>query len=92
MTKLVVCATFDVASQLFGRPFTVRAVPEAVRGFIDEVNRADQQNPLFQHPGDFELWVLGTYDEVLGEFEAEGTAYDGPAKCRIVRGAEVKEA
>lgn len=64
--KQVACAVFDRASELFGRPFFVAAVGQAVRSFTDEVNRKDSD--FFKHPDDFDLYHLATYDDVSGEF------------------------
>lgn len=57
----------DTAVGAFLRPFCVRNRGEAMRIFTDEVNRADQQNPLYLHPKDFELWIIGSFDDASGQ-------------------------
>ena len=42
----------------------------AVRSFADEVNRKSDDNQMFRHPDDFELWSLGGFDDETGEFHA----------------------
>lgn len=65
-------AVKDRAADAFGRPFFCATDGIAVRSFMDEVNRADKENPLYQHPDDFDLFVLGTFDDSDGSFEPEG--------------------
>lgn len=66
--KQVACAVFDRASQLFGRPFFVAAVGQAVRSFQDEINRKDADSEMARHPDDFDLYQLAHYDDNSGEF------------------------
>lgn len=69
MAKKIVCAVYDHAVQCFGQPFYVRARGEAVRSFTDEVNRAAQENNLYQHPEDFDLTQVAVFDDESGKFE-----------------------
>lgn len=69
--EMFVCAVFDQAAGVFGRPFYCRAKGEATRGFMDEVARvgsADQPNPISSHPQDFALFCLATFDDNSGVF------------------------
>ena len=68
--KMPIVAVKDLSIPAFMQPTTVRATGQAVRGFQDEVNRAAQDNNLYNHPEDFELWHLGNFDEDSGEFES----------------------
>jgi len=63
---LHVVAVFDSAAQVFQRPFFVPRIEVARRAFADEVNRADAANQLHQHPEDFSLYVLGTFNDEVG--------------------------
>lgn len=85
MPKLIVCAVMDRAVQTFNRPFYVPAVGAATRSFMDEVNRAAADNPMYAHPDDFELWRLATYDDETGLFEDQ-------AARMLTRGKDVREA
>lgn len=66
----IVCAIRDVKGDLFGQPFFSASVGMAIRGFSDECTRPDPEgrNLLARHPGDFELYQLGTFDDQSGRF------------------------
>lgn len=66
-------AVKDLAVQAFGLPFFVRAKGEALRSFQDEVNSDKTKSAIAQHPEDYELYELGTYDE-----ENSIIVYNGP--------------
>lgn len=68
MTIFVVVAVFDSAAKGFARPAFVPSVGAAMRSFGDEVNRADKDNVMYQHPEDFSLYELGVYDDGFGSF------------------------
>lgn len=63
----------DRAADVFNRPFFVPHRNVAVRDFTDEVNRSAADNPLNKHPDDFDLYVLGTFDDNTGVFVMEDT-------------------
>lgn len=69
MSILFVCAVYDSALQAYARPIFLPARGAATRSFIDEVNRKADDNALHNHPEDFDLRCLGTFDESLGRFE-----------------------
>lgn len=81
------CSVYDTASMTFGQPFFAPAIGAALRGFSDEVNRSApaEQNPLFHHPEDFQLWLLAWYDDSSGEFQP-----DESGKRMLARGQDVK--
>ena len=64
--KQVVVAVKDRAADAFGRPFFVQTQGVAIRSFMDEVNRQAEDNQLYQHPDDFDLFELGMYDDSTG--------------------------
>lgn len=70
--KMVVMAVFDVQAQMFQRPFFVATQGVGMRLVADEVNRGQQDNMLWLHPEDFRLFVLGSFDDNSGLFEAAG--------------------
>jgi len=67
------CSVFDHAAQVFARPFPVVAGGQAIRDFTDEVNRVADDNPLYKHPDDYTLYVIGTFDDSTGFIDALGT-------------------
>ena len=70
MTVLYVVAVRDSAVRAFNRPVFVPTIGVAVRSFADEVNRKSEDNQMFRHPDDFELWSLALFDDETGEFQA----------------------
>lgn len=64
MTKLCVMSVFDLATQTFGRPFTVPHAAQAFRSFKDEANNPESE--ICKHPGDYVLYELGTFDDTNG--------------------------
>jgi hypothetical protein len=83
--RYCVFAVRDYAVETLGPPVTVVSVGQAVRGFTDEVNRADDGNMMFGHPDDFALVYLADFDNESGAFSVPA---DG---LRVVaRGKDVK--
>ncbi len=67
--KQVIVAVKDRAAETYGRPMFVPAIGVALRSFSDEINRNDPNNQLFNHPDDFDLYDLGTFDDSTAQFE-----------------------
>lgn len=72
----------DRAADVFMRPFFVPHRNVAIRDFTDEVNRASGDNQLNKHPDDFDLYLLGQFDDASGSFVS-----DDPVV--LVRGKDV---
>lgn len=72
----------DVKSGVFeNAPFQAHNVGEAMRMFGDLVNRPG--TIVAEHPADFELFYLGTFDQVtgqLGELQEEKFVLASPQK------------
>lgn len=62
----IMCAVFDLKSELFHDPFCVPATGVAVRGFADEINNKEKRGDMQLHPEDFSLFEVGTYDYRVG--------------------------
>jgi hypothetical protein len=73
----------DRAAEVFNRPFFVPHRGVAVRDFTDEVNRSAPDNALNKHADDFDLYLLGTFDDGAASFQLE----DPPVV--LVRGKDV---
>lgn len=84
MTITFMVAVKDAALGLFANPINVPSIGIALRSFTDETNRAEQTNQIYQHPEDFELWVLAEFSNELGTFS---TTDDMPR--RLARGKDV---
>lgn len=66
----IMIAVRDVKSEAYGRPFFVNSVGVAIRSFDDEVNRPHEENMMYNHPGDFSLYEIGTFDDQTGEVKS----------------------
>jgi hypothetical protein len=69
--KLKIFAVRDRATIQFGTPMFLVADGQAIRSFIDEVNRPDKDNQIYQHPDDFDLYAMGEYETTTGIFTTE---------------------
>jgi hypothetical protein len=67
--KLFIFVVRDRATDQFGTPMFLVSSGQAIRSFSDEVNRAAQDNMMYQHPDDFDLYSLGSFDTNAGVFE-----------------------
>ena len=63
-----VVSIYDRAAGVYGRPGFVPSAGVAVRDFTDEVNRAADDNQLYKHPDDFDLYSLGGFDDNAADF------------------------
>lgn len=61
--KHLIFSVRDLSAAAYGRPFYSTARGLAIRSFMDEVNRPSEDNLLYQHPEDFTLHYLGTFDD-----------------------------
>lgn len=83
-------AVKDLGAQAFMRAAPVPHTNTAVRSFMDEVNRkpADgQTNDLYTHSQDFELYLVGEFDDSTGTF-----SNNKELPKLLSRGVEVKNA
>jgi hypothetical protein len=67
--KLNLCSVKDRAAEAFGRPMFVPSTGVAIRSFSDEINRAADDNQLYSHPDDFDLYEFGVFDDNTGKFD-----------------------
>ena len=78
---LQIVAVRDRAMDAYMRPFFVPALGMAMRSFQDEVNRVSQDNPMYRHPEDYDLYHLGEFEEETGKF----TSLASPKQLAIGR-------
>lgn len=67
--KMVIVSILDTAAGAYGRPAYIASEGVAIRQFQDEVNRESEDNQLYKHPDDFQLYYLGTFDDNTGGFD-----------------------
>lgn len=82
--KYLVCAVYDRVAQLYGIPNYVLSKGSTIRAFADQINKPDENNQLYQHPDDFDMYYLGTFDDQDGKHELEEKAE------LLARGAHLK--
>ncbi|WNK14607.1 MAG: nonstructural protein [Microvirus sp.] len=58
----------DRATEVYGTPMFLVTTGQAVRSFSDEVNREAADNQLYTHPDDFDLFLMGDWNNDSGEF------------------------
>ena len=68
--KMVICSIRDSAADAYGRPFFLPSVGVAIRSFTDEVNRPSEDNQIYQHPEDFDLFELAELTEENSELHS----------------------
>ena len=69
--KLHIIAVRDRAADVYGQPQFVASVGMAIRSFSDEINRDAADNILSKHPEDFDLFLLGLYDDQSASFDVD---------------------
>lgn len=86
--KLQVFCVKDRATEVFGTPMFMLSVGQANRSFTDEVNREGPDNQIYQHPDDFDLYALGSFDSESGEFATSTPVVVARGKDVAVRDVE----
>lgn len=60
----VLCSVYDEIADFYSPPFHAKTTSEAQRIFNDACNSGNSQ--LSQHPQDFKLYRIGSYDDSKG--------------------------
>jgi len=84
--KLTLCTVKDRAADAYGRPMFVPSTGIAIRSFSDEINRSAEDNQMYNHSDDFDLYELGEFDDNTGLF----SLHDQPKLLTL--GKQVKTA
>lgn len=69
MLTLQIVQLRDIKANTYLQPVFVHSVGAYIRELTDQVNSKDKQNPLSMHPGDFEAYHLGTWEDQKSKFE-----------------------
>jgi len=85
---------FDQASGLYSRPFNDQADAQAVRAFTDIA--CDASHPIGQHPEDYTLYRIATFDDATGDYNNEHnekliTGLEAVSKSRNVDAARLQQ-
>lgn len=65
----VICALRDRQIDAYGQPFFTVHTGTAIRSFGDAVNMKDSTDNIRKHPEDFDLYMLGTFDDSTAHFD-----------------------
>lgn len=71
---------FDRKTRNWSAPVLVVTSEAAVRGFIDAIRRPQMDNDLCNHPEDFTLYEVGTFNSsngVITTYEEPQIIYEG---------------
>jgi len=81
--KTFVISIKDILSLSWHQPTQVLNLAHAERAFGQQCqDKSDPRNEVARAPGDYELWVIGEYDDQAGEI----TAYKGKERKRLATG------
>lgn len=87
MAKYVVVSVRDRAADVYAVPNFMQSNGVAVRSFTDAVNTEDANSSLWKHPEDFDMYVLGTFDDEEGTFDL----LDRPRQIAIGKDVAVRK-
>jgi len=85
--KMLMFSIRDSAADAYGRPFFMTSVGIAIRSFTDEINRVAEDNQIYKHPEDFDLFELGEFDDETGRI----VLLDVPKQLALGRQVKVRE-
>jgi hypothetical protein len=66
--RYLVVSVYDRVAQLYAVPNFVLSKGSTIRAFADQINKPDENNQLYQHPDDFDLYYLGEFDDEQAVF------------------------
>lgn len=81
--QLKVFSIRDSKTEIFNKPFYSITAGEAERSFQTLVN--DPQSAVFNYPEDYDLYLLGDYDDVTGKLSALQTPQ------HVIKAVQVKK-
>lgn len=81
---ITVVAIKDHKADCYSQPMFFATEGQAIRAFQDALN--DPQSNMHKHPSDYDLYKLGTFDDLEGIFTNE------PKPQRIAIGDQLKNA
>lgn len=87
--KHLIFAVYDSKAEAFGMPMFFAAKGQAIRAFDDQCN--DPSSMIGQHPGDFTLFELGSYDVSTGKITPLSTPASLGTGVEYNRSTKLKE-
>jgi len=61
----------DRAADAFAVPMFFQSTGQAIRAFADEIKNPRENNNLNKHPDDFDLYLIGEFDDQTGLFKSD---------------------
>lgn len=77
-------SVYDVKSAIYGNPFYSSNLLTALRDF--QTAASDPSSTISKYPADFQLFELGSFDDVLGQITLTQMVNHGPASQFFVKG------
>jgi len=85
--RYMVCSVRDIVADVYNLPYAAQSRGQVVRSFTDEVNRAADDNLLYKHSDDYELFQVGWFESDSGMVESLAS----PISLMTGRDAKVPE-
>lgn len=70
MQTLQIVQLLDLKTNIWSVPYFVPSVPGWLRAIQDECNNQSTQHDFAKHPGDFQAWHTGTWNDETNKIEA----------------------
>lgn len=67
--RMKIVVVHDAAMACFLNPFATPHIGGAIRSFMDEAR--NEQSPVFAHPEDYDLYLIGEFDTDTGNLIAQ---------------------
>lgn len=67
--KKILLATYDKATEMYNDPFFALTLSQSTREFSDVLK--NPEHPMAQHPEDYSLFQLGTFNNSTGVLEVQ---------------------
>lgn len=82
--KLFILCVRDRSADCFGQPSFHTSIGAAVRAFKDEINRPAENNVMYKHPEDFDLYEVGIYDDSGATFDCHAPSQVAIGKDSVI--------
>lgn len=83
--KTYIFSVRDRATDQFGSPMFMLSKGQAIRSFADEINKKNPENMLCNHPEDYDLYLLGSWESDDGQFETHAPQQVAIGKDLVIK-------
>ena len=83
--KLQIMCVRDIKVGAYQTPFYAATIGAGERSFSDAINNPNKDSDMSKHPTDFELYLLGIYDDDTGKFDTHEPKFitNGAANAKL---------